>query len=142
MGVYGSENTSEHARLIFGNPLSKEDEFDPKQESVMNILGESSREREESQDVDMEGGSPQGEAPAPEEGCPPQGEKPTQENYDNWWETPGEPSADQLKAERESAIDEDTRLEEEAQQWIKEEFYMFDDQVVGAVMRSVSSSNP
>ena len=59
----------------------------------MNILGEGSREREESPDVDMEGGSPQGEEPtgsspqgeepAPEEGSSPQGEEPQQENYDN-----------------------------------------------------------
>ena len=46
---------SNYARLIFGNPLTLEDEFGPKQESVMNILGESSRQREESQDVNMEG---------------------------------------------------------------------------------------
>ena len=156
---------SNYARLTFGNPLSLEADFDPKQESVMNILGESSRQREESQDVNMEGSSPQGEEPHseqqgrspqgeepdPEEGLSPQGEAPTgsspqgeepaQENYDNWWETPGEPSAAQRKADREAAIDAEAQLEIEAQKWVTEG-YMFDDLVVGSVFRSVSSSNP
>ena len=62
-------------------------------------------------------------------------------NYDNWWETPGEPSAAQQKADREAAFDAETKLELDAQQWTTEE-YMFDDLVVGSVFRSVSSSNP
>ena len=69
------------------------------------------------------------------------GEEPAQENYDNWWETPGGPSADQRKAEREAAIDAETKLEQDAQKWATEG-YMFDDLVVGSVVRSVSSSNP
>ena len=94
----GQTTPENYAKLVFGHPLSTEDTFDPKQESIMNILGEGSRQREESPDVDMEGGSPQGEEPtgsspqggepAPEAGSSPQGEEPQQENYDNWWETP------------------------------------------------------
>ena len=89
----GQTTPENNAKLVFGHPLSTEDTFDPTQESIMNILGEGPREREESPDVDMEGGSPQGEEPtgsspqgeepAPEEGSSPQGEEPQQENYDN-----------------------------------------------------------
>ena len=125
----GQTTPENYAKLVFGRPLSKEDAFDPKEESVMNILGEGSREREEPQDVDMEGSSPQGEEPtgsspqgeepAPATGSSPQGEEPQPENYDNWWETPGEPTADQLQAEREGEFDQGVIDEESALQWIK-----------------------
>ena len=51
MGQRTPENS---VKLIFGHPLSTEDTFDPKEESIMNIFAEGSLKREEPQDVDME----------------------------------------------------------------------------------------
>ena len=51
MGQRTPENS---VKLIFGHPLSTEDAFDPKEESIMNIFAEGSLTREEPQDVDME----------------------------------------------------------------------------------------
>ena len=60
----GQTTPENYVNLIFGQPLSTRAAFDLKAESVMNILGEGSRQREESDDVHMAGGSPSGEEPA------------------------------------------------------------------------------
>ena len=85
----GQTTPENYINLIFKKSLSTEESFDPKAESAMDILGESSRQREES-DVHMTGSSPKGEEPRgsfpkgkeprPGRGSSPKGEAPQQDN--------------------------------------------------------------
>ena len=128
----GQRTPENYVKLVFGHPLSMSNAFDPKAESIMNILGESPLQGEESQDADMTGGSPQGEEPTgsspqgkepgPGEGSSLQGEAPQQDDCANWWETPGEPSAADLQAKREAEIDAEAELERNAVMWPEVKF--------------------
>ena len=128
----GQATPENYVKLIFGNPLSTEETFDPKEESVMNILAEGSLQRERNlkmltckealhRERNLQ------EALHRERNLILQEEalhrerhlsrmilnRPTH-NYDNWLETPEEPSADQLQAQREAAIDEEAAMKRQS----------------------------
>ena len=163
----GQEIPRNYRMLVFSQPLSRPDEFDPSSESVHALFQGSSHQREEPTHDDDEpmrdpytqgrGGShqreePQGSSPQGEEprGSSPQGEAPQQDtSAERWWEehrsSPGSPDGqDDTSAaphtQEPHFEEEDEVLEAAAAIWETED--IDDDPTVVRTTSSASSTNP
>ena len=142
--------------LVFAQPLSTPDAFDPSSESIHGLLSGSSHQREEPSNDDEpmsdpytqpRGSSHQGEAPR---GSSHQGEEPQRDTsaaHERWWEdhrsSPGSPEVehgaehDRYEPYFEA---EDEVMEQAAAVWEGE--IVEDDEMIDRVTSSASSTNP
>ena len=128
-----------YGTLIFAQPLSTRDSFDPAADSIYGLLGDQDDGPpvEDPQEEEEGGCSQEGEEPQSE--CSQEGEVPEEENPDQQEEIP--PQEAQDAAVMDDDDDQDRLEEKEVEAWI-EEGREYDDEITDHATSSVSASNP
>ena len=142
----GQNIPENYGMLVFAQPLSTPDAFDPSSESIHGLLSGSSHQREEPSNDD----EPMSDPCTQPRGSSHQGEEPQRDTsavQERWWEdnrsSPGSPE-EEYGAEHDSYEDyfqkEDEVMEQAAAIWEGEN--VEDDEVIDRVASSASATNP